>query len=88
MTDTERARDAAQVVAHDDRHVDGVQPRQRLADLHRAEKALVVEPSFFAHQVLAQIGDGAAAEAQPSREQEDPEQRQQARMKIGLTPGV
>ena len=39
----------------------------------------------FAHQILAQIGDGAAAEAQSSREQEDPEQRQQARMEIGLT---
>ena len=88
MTDTAAPAIAAQIVAHDDRHVDGVEPRQRLADLHRAEKALVVEPAFLAHQVFAQIGDGAAAEAQPSREQEDPEQRQQARMEIGLTPGV
>jgi len=56
--------------------------------LHRPEKAFIVEPSLFAHQVLAQIGDRAAAEASVLRQQEDPEQRQQARMKIGLIPGV
>jgi hypothetical protein len=40
------------------------------------------------HQVFAQIGNRAAAEAEPAREQEDSEERQQARMKIGFIPGA
>jgi hypothetical protein len=58
-----RARNAAQIVADDHRHVNGVKPRQRLADFHRVEELLVGHPLFAPHQVFAKIGDRAAAEA-------------------------
>jgi len=74
----QRAEQAAQIVTHDYCGVDGNEAGQRLAYLHRAQKALVVEPMLLSDQVFAEIGDCAAAEAQPACKKEYLQQFQQA----------